>query len=240
MWARYFYIAACNYRMCFLMKLKETFVAQAPVHVLSCCCVAVRSSFGALLGCAAVGLFTIFSFSSCGDQSDNITGQTTPLDTGFFYPARQFFESQIGDVENGDSILYISSENDLTSDSAFIDKKRFAQLAGQFIESDISAPEIRIYYRQSAFLDETTGSIIFSYIAANKSLPIRSLDVLIDTLKQEVKRIFISRTDIGENDTLDTKLGWKTDNSFFIYRIEKTLDGKEKISRINVQWKKNK
>lgn len=225
--------------MHFLMRLKDIFIAQATVNLLSCCCVAVRSSFGALLGCAVV-LFMILAVSSCSDQAGNISGQTTASDSGFFYPVKQFIEAQVESVENTDSILYISSGNGLTVDSAFIDKKQFTQLAGRFIESDISAPETRIYYQQSAFADETTGSITFSYATANKTLPVQSLDVLIDTLTQEVKRIFISRVDIGENDTAYTRLGWKTGNSFFIYRIEKYFHGKEGISRINVQWEKNK
>ena len=78
------------------------------------------------------------------------------------------FKQQIESVGASDNIS-IRAENGVTTDSSVISKEQFNKLVYHFIEHDIADSALKIYYKQSVFMDETTASITFSYTSTDKA-----------------------------------------------------------------------
>lgn len=209
-----------------------------PVKQLSFRCVALFSFlFSALQKNGFI--FLLLFLVSCGVKEDNDKAKSSDQ-ADFFYPVNDFFKQQIQSVGAADSIQYLRMENGVVTDSTLISKEQFNKLAYRFIEHNIADSALKIYYKPSAFMDETTGSITFSYMCTDKSLPIQSMDVLVDTVRQDVKRVFILSQLISGVDTTIEKLGWKNGESFFINSIKNPQLGKGETSSIIVKWKSGK
>ena len=146
------------------------------------------------------------------------------------------FKQQIESVGASDNISYLRAENGVTTDSSVISKEQFNKLVYHFIEHDIADSALKIYYKQSVFMDETTASITFSYTSTDKALPIQSVDVLVDTLRQEVKgylfHLNLSRVRIQ----LWRSLVGKTEKVFH-QQHQNPQNGKNENSFILVKWK---
>lgn len=223
----------------FTLKQKEMIIDHRPVKLLNFRCVALFGFlFPALQKIVAV-MFLFLFLVSCRLNEDNDKAKSSD-EADFFFPVNEFFKQQIQSVGAADSIHYLRMENGAVADSTLISKEQFNKLAYLFIEHDIADSALKIYYNQSTFMDETTGSITFSYICTDKSLPIQSMDVLVDTVRQDVKRVFILSQLISGTDTTIEKLGWKNGESFFINSIKNPQAGNEETSSISVKWKSRK
>lgn len=206
-----------------------------PAKLLDFSCVALLNDLFVALQKNRFVLLPLLLFVSC--TNDTANKESASGKDEFFYPVNDFFKQQIESVGASDNISYLRAENGVTTDSSVISKEQFNKLAYHFIEHDIADSALKIYYKQSVFMDETTASITFSYTSTDKALPIQSVDVLVDTLRQEVKRIFISSQLIKGQDTTLEKLGWKNGESFFISNIKNPQNGKNENSFILVKWK---
>ena len=188
----------------------------------------------AVLSCL---LTTIFSCS--GNINETTRGQLLSNDSVVFYPVQEYFYTQIKTIDSNTTITLVLIDTVGNKKSTAINKNEFTELCKPFFENNIADPSIKKYYRESVFLDETTGSYTFNYTSVNNSLPLRTLDVLLDTTTQRVKRVFITQTKTGGDTAIIEKIGWKTDQSFFINRIFELSGNKDSIQQITVIWQHN-
>lgn len=183
--------------------------------------------------------FLIPTLSSC---SNNPTTQESALpsnDSSVFYPVQEYFITQMSHIDSFSNIIYTYTDSDNKKDSATINSIKFRELAQPFIKDDINDINIKKYYRESVFNDVSTGSNTFTYMSVNAGLPLQTIDILLDTTTDAVKRVFITKN-FSSGDTLFTeKLGWKTDHSFTITRLLQPSTKKETTQQINVLWNVN-
>lgn len=177
---------------------------------------------------------------SCNQNKNNAKEQELPSnDSTVFYPIHEYFVNQIKSVDSASPTIKIFTTINGQKDSATINTQQFNKLAQTFLENDIADKSVKKYYRQSIFQDQTTQSITFNYTTVNSSLPIQSLDILLDTITQEVKRVFISKVKTANDSTIVEKLNWKTNSSFLINRSVQLSSNKETTQQISVVWSDN-
>jgi len=177
---------------------------------------------------------------SCSENTNETAGsQPQSNDSVFFYPVQQYFYSQVKSIDSNTIITLESIDTAGNKESTVINKNKFVELSKPFFENNIANSSIKKYYKESVFLDETTGSYTFSYTSVNNSLPLRTMDVLLDTTTQQIKRIFITQTKTVADIFITEKIGWKTDHSFFINRMLQLPENKESIQQISVLWQHN-
>jgi len=213
-----------------------------PGMLLNFCCVALRSSFrnAMRLRKKKLRLFLpiiVLSafFVACSNNSATGENKTPANDSSAFYPVNDYFASQLKQADSSRLIIYTYSDSENKKDSTSIDAGRLKELAKPFFENDINDKPLRRYYRESVFKDETTESFTFSYVSLNPALPVQSIDVLLDTNTNSVKRVFITRNFIKGDTAYDEKLSWKTDKGFYITRMIK-VNGKENTQQLSVMW----
>ncbi|MEP6845149.1 MAG: hypothetical protein ABI861_04070 [Panacibacter sp.] len=112
-------------------------------------------------------------------------------------------------------------------------------MAKPFLQDDINDTAIKKYYRESIFHDATTASNTFNYTSVNNNLPLQTLDVLLDTSTDIIKRVFITKRFVKDDSLFTEKMSWKTGQSFSINRIIQTTGNKEITQQINVKWNSN-
>lgn len=181
----------------------------------------------------AILLYLILLSCNQGETGSTETAQDKEK---FFYPANDFIRYQVQAADSlGATMLMYTTKQGIT-DTTPVGIEQFKSLAAVFTEIDIASPELRKFYRQSFFLDASTGSYIYSYVSENDNLPVQSLDILLDTVTTKVKRILINRNYRTGDSTITEQLDWKPDHRFFINRIYSNRDSALNDEQIIVEW----
>jgi hypothetical protein len=160
-------------------------------------------------------------------------------DSSIFYPVNEYFITQILHADGLTKITYTYSDSDNRKDSSLITVLQFKEIAKPFVADDINDIRIKKYYKESIFNDVSTGSNTFTYTSVNKDLPLQTIDILLDTSTDVVKRVFITKSFVKGDSVIIEKLGWKTDQSFTITRLMQLPGKKETTQQINVLWSRN-
>jgi hypothetical protein len=180
------------------------------------------------------------TFLSCNQKQNNSSEQELASnDSTVFYPLHQYFIDQIKSVDSAAPRIKMFRTIDGEKDSTAISTQQFNEIAQTFLENDIEDKSIKKYYKQSIFQDQTTQSITFNYTTVNSSLPVQSVDILLDTTTQEVKRVFISKIKTAHDSTIIEKLNWKTNSSFLISRSVQLPSNEETTEQISLEWGDN-
>jgi hypothetical protein len=224
---------------------------QKPVQLLNFRCVALRSSFSnnfeqkdftRRIIIAAIFSVTLFACNHKNAPGNNDASKENNLpanDSRVFYPIHEYFITQIIKADSLSNIIYIHTDADNKKDSSIIDSIKFRELAKPFIEDDINDTAIKKYYNESVFHDATTSSNTFTYTSINSTLPLQTLDILLDTATDNVKRVFITKN-FSQGDSLITeKMSWKTGQSFSINRIIQLAGNKQTTQQVTVLWNSN-
>jgi len=218
---------------------------QRPVLLLNFRCVALRSSFGNnfeqkkfILKIIIAATCSIMLFS-CNNNDTSKENAFPANDLRVFYPVHEYFITQIINTDSVSNIIYTYTDSDNKKDSAIIDSIKFRELAKPFIEDDINDTAIKKYYNESIFHDVTTASNTFTYTSANSTLPLQTLDILLDTATDMVKRVFITRSFSRGDSLITEKMSWKTRQSFSINRIIQLAGNKQTTQQVTVLWNSN-
>lgn len=163
----------------------------------------------------------------------------TEKDTTVFYPIQQYFNNELKGIDSSYAITVVHTSEQGKKDTANISITSLQLMAQPFLQANINDVTVKKYYTESSFYDETTNSYTFSYTTSNKELPVQRVDVLLDTLSQQVKRVFIATYTTSDSETIIRQSGWKTGNSFFINAVKQPKAGQEQTEQLAVEWKPN-
>ncbi|CAN5669342.1 hypothetical protein BH10BAC2_BH10BAC2_44760 [soil metagenome] len=177
--------------------------------------------------------------SSCGNIPTSRETVLPSNDSSIFYPVQEYFITQIAHTDSSSNIIYTYTDSDNKKDFIIIDSAKFIGLAQPFIKDDINDISIKKYYKESVFNDVSTGSNTFTYTSVNADLPLQTIDILLDTTTDAVKRVFITKIFSRSDSLITEKLRWKTDHSFTITRLLQLPNKKETTQQINVLWNRN-
>lgn len=163
-------------------------------------------------------LFLLIVLLACHQQKNGQTPQAAATDTARFYPIRAFLESQLAYAKAVNAPVYMIHTYNGKKDSVSLNTKQFQSLAGLFLERDISAPAIKVLYKEAVFHDQDTKSYTLTYSPTDDNTPVRGIDILLDEETNNVKRIFIrSRITRGDTSIIE-QYNWKAFRSFQINR----------------------
>ncbi len=146
-------------------------------------------------------------------------------DTTRFYSLNNFFKEQIVDVDLRAYNIYLIKELNGKKDSLSIDKDQFKILASDFLNKDVSTPEMHDKYTESVFHDLSTNSYTLNYRPKSADESIQNIDILLDEHTNIVKRVFIRIETMHKDTSIIEQWNWKADKSFQINRFSKTPGG---------------
>lgn len=182
-------------------------------------------------------LLLLLTFSvlllSCGNSKTDVTEKKD------YYPIAGYIRTQVAHLDSMPlGILHYRTENNIT-DSLVIDKPDFnANIAGAFIESDISSTDKMQGYKETPFLDAGTGTMTLVYEAESQQLPVRKVDVLLSAANSDIHTIYIERITEGADSLVMQKMLWTHDKNCQIITIVNKPGLPEKVTIDQYVWNK--
>lgn len=162
--------------------------------------------------------------------------QSQPADTAKFYPLRNFFREQIQYVDLRNFPIYQIKTTDGIKDSTSLGKDQFIQLAGIFLQHDLSDPAVKVLYQESVFHDLGTASVTINYTTTQPDAAVKNIDILLDENTNQVKRVFIRCRHTSGDTTLEEQCNWKANKSFQLNRTYSTPGGYQKEELNYINW----
>lgn len=162
--------------------------------------------------------------------------QARLADTAKFYPLRNFFKEQIQYVDLRNFPIYQLKTTDGVKDSTSRTKDQFIQLAGIFLQHDISDPAVKVLYQESVFQDLGTASVTINYTSTHPDAEVKNIDILLDESTNLVKRVFIRCQHTSGDTTIEEQCNWKANKSFQLNRTYHTPGGYQKEELNYINW----
>ena len=125
------------------------------------------------------------------------------------------------------------------TDTTQISTREMGLMAADFLQTDLSDPELRKLYKEESFADQSISSVTLTYSTNNKDLPVQRMDVLINpnpVMNDKVRSIYIEKLEKHGDTSVLKKMYWKTDKHFLVIRSAKAANDTPVISQLRVQW----
>jgi hypothetical protein len=132
-------------------------------------------------------LILLSVFSACNNEPENDDINKT------FFPIEGNIRAELKKIDSLPvTILKYSTEKGL-SDTSIFSREEFRKIAEQLYTPDISSPELKKYYRESVFMDNTINTVTMSYTTTEKEPEIRKIEVMIHPESEEVRSIYVEK-----------------------------------------------
>jgi len=117
--------------------------------------------------------------------------------------------------------------------------KELSELAQNFRQPDINAPDLKKFYKQTSIADQSIPSVTLIFTTADTTLPIQKINVYIkpDPVENDkVTGIYMEKI-FSRNDTsFNQKLYWKTGKNMQVI-TEKKVKGKAlPVEQVKITW----
>lgn len=174
---------------------------------------------------------------SCGQNSSSTDkSEARQNDTTQFFQVSQYLQSQIAEVNKTPYYIYKVDVINGKKDSSAINTTIFNQISKNFLEPDITTGELKRYYTENIFHDQTTNSFTVNYSTRNKELEVQNVDILLAEDGKTITRVFIRKFFNYRDSSAIEQLSWKPGQSFQINRLVQTPDNKENTYETRVVW----
>ncbi len=154
------------------------------------------------------------------------------------FPVSAFVAGQLHVVDSLQLpvVKYTTTNN--STDTALISTLEMITLAKEFTEPDITDPQLKKFYRESSFADQSVPSVTFTYSTPNPDLEIQRVDVIIqpDPVRNDkVSSIYIEKKTRSQDTLIDKKLYFKANRNFQII-TQAQAGGQVSVSQLKVVW----
>lgn len=181
-------------------------------------------------------LVGVLLFTSCSTPSNKVKGSNKK---DALYPYPQYILSQIAYIDTVPlGIERIVQENGITTDSSYIDRKMFRELANNFLQPDPNQETLRKEYVEESFQDLTLNTITFSITTKNADLPLQQADILLNPDTKQVKYLVLKKQQSTSEGFITSTLMWRHNMNFQIVSSITGKDGKESSKLVRVVWDK--
>ena len=179
-----------------------------------------------------------FLLLACNNESDKNKSDDTGGEVSFF-PTASFFAGQVKMIDSLQlPVLKFVTRNGHT-DTTQISTRELGIMAADFLQTDLSDPELRKSYKEESFADQSISSITLTYSTKNRDLPVQRMDVLINpdpVMNDKVRSIYIEKLEKHGDTSVLKKMYWKTDKHFLVISSAKAANDTPVITQLRVQW----
>ena len=186
-------------------------------------------------------ILLLFSlFMACNNKNE----KTDKSDE--FFPVLAFIKSQVAHVDTSlYSIMKITYHDSLNSDTEYVRRENFKDLARDFISlPDLADAKYIKRYKQERYYDDMMNRVIISLLPVDASREeIQKQEVLItpnSALGDKINSIIIEKVVSDRNGYLQQNLLWRTDKSFQVITIQQKPGEAESTSNVKVTWNEDK
>lgn len=188
-----------------------------------------------LFGCV------VLLFAACKNKEKN--GKTNELvnnDTVPFYLYIVEINKELDSLQHNNKLLSFSTTDSSGKNiKSTIDFNQFKLFATSFLQKDITQKPIKQFYKETIFNDLTTVSTVMNYTTNKDSLPVKSVDVLLNAKNNsEVKRVDMKVIYDKSDSVITENYSWIFKKGFNILRYAQAANGKGVATKMNFSWEK--
>jgi len=192
-----------------------------------------QTSWLVFVGCA---LYACFTLVSCNNKKQPKAAPAT--DSTAYFDINNYIRQQVIAVDTTPYYVYRVLVINGKKDSVTINRAAFDSLTQQFILPELEESALKKHFTESVYQDQSTSSITLTYTSKDSSISVQNAMVLLDTVLQNVKWIFINTLQNRGDSTLIQKIGWKGDESCYLNRSVSYADGRKNETQLNIVWNK--
>lgn len=186
-------------------------------------------------------LIVIVAIVGCGRTKQPAAAKEDEQQQANIFPVTSFIEGQMHLVDSFQlpTIKFITVNG--RTDSSLISIDEFKQLAQEFTHPDINDPDLRKWYKETNFADQSINGVTLNYQATDKDLEIQRVDVVISasaTMNDKVRSIFMQKQSVSNDTSIVKKLYWRTDQKFQIITSKQWGSEPEVTNIVKVEWNK--
>ncbi len=184
-------------------------------------------------------LAIVFLFGvACNNNQSTVANQASSLqgmpDSSEVYSIIPVVKQEIDYISVLNKKLICFTTSNGKRDSITINTTTLQQLADLFIDKDIT--RLKRYYAERIFSDQSTGSVTINYTAINDSVPVRSIDILLDENTRQVKQFFIKNFEQQQDTSIQEQYSWFIHRGLQINRSVSAGNGYQLEERKEVKW----
>jgi hypothetical protein len=179
----------------------------------------------------------VIALAACKNKKATSTEQDNKQgDTARFFQVNQFINQQLSDIAKTPYYVYKIQQHNGVRDSTTLANDKVKDYASEFLQPDINNEEIKQYYKENVFHDQSTGSFTISYTTTNKDLEIQNLDVLLQEDGKTVKWIFVRKFTQNRDTSVIKQLSWKQGLNFEVNRLSSVPGQPDVQDKTIVVW----
>jgi hypothetical protein len=134
-----------------------------------------------------VYLFLLSLLSACNNEPENDDINKT------FFPIEGNIKAELKKLDSLPiAILKYTTEKG-KSDTSIFDKEAFKKVAAELYTPDISSAELKKFYRESVFMDNTINTVTMSYSTTETEPVVRKIEVMIHPETEQVRSIYVEK-----------------------------------------------
>ena len=124
--------------------------------------------------------------------------------------------------------------NDKT-DTSTASKEELAAMAKQMITPDISSPELKKFYKETVFYDNSSDFLTMSYTTESDKPVVRKIDVLIRQETSKLRSIYVEKLEQRNDSIVNTRMVWTAGKSLQVITMT-GHKGNEQNSTVKYVW----
>jgi len=173
---------------------------------------------------------------SCGNNASE-AAKETPVEKSYF-PIAEYVKGEIRIVDSLPVGIMKKFKKGSRMDSSFIERPEFHTLAGAFTDTNLGKSNLEANYKESSFMDQSTGYYTFTYQPITPSAPYNRIDVLVKpgANSDKVSTIYMEKSSVQQDTTINERLFWKANTSFSITREKKFKEQNPVVEQLIVIW----
>lgn len=141
------------------------------------------------------------SSSKTNDETDGDVNKT-------FFPIAGNINAELKALDTLPvAIIKYTTEGD-RSDTTIADKAELKKMAALLTSPDISSPELKKYYKEAVFMDNTINTVTMSYSTRSETPEVRKIEVMIHPENEQVKSIYVEKQARNGDTTITRKMVW--------------------------------
>lgn len=177
--------------------------------------------------------------AACKQKDDNNTGSQVEIEEiSNYFPVTSYMKGQIRDIKDRhvNPLLYITKPG--KTDSVWIQDSGIDSLFTDFLSPEIDTVNMKPFFKETKFLDETLGAFTFTYEPIQQlpdSISWQKWDVYVNPENGKVKRLFLVKAEGANTIKQLTWLG--EEGKCKIVEINTSGSEAKTISEKSVKWK---
>ncbi len=153
-----------------------------------------------------------------------------------FFPIAGTIQTELKEIDSLPVAIIKYTQIGERLDTSIFPKEDMKLLVNELIHPDISSPELKKYYKETVFMDNTTNTVTMSYATEHEEPVIKKIEVTINPENQRVKTIYVEKQEKKSDSNVVKKMIWACGKSLQITSLVNQKNVGESVQTSKYVW----